>query len=437
MKAEGCLLRPGARRWLRRLSWLAVVLPLLASAQISRPDGPGARKLGQAQGYPGCPGHEAILRLECRVGTWSANHRFAPARTVAPAAEPRPLPRMAQPPEIRWRWGLFSRSVDDFLDETQTTGLLILKDGQIVVERYQYGRQPDMPLRSFSMAKTVTAMLVGIAVEQGAIRSLDDRVADYWPEISASAYGQTSLRHLLRMASGVPFRELYTWTPDDDMATWGRLLSDPAHQDQPARVTAFLNERTERDGEPGARFRYATIETDILGRVLMRATGRNLTELTERWLWQPMGAEFPAYWLYATTDGAEEAGHGFNATLRDYARLGLLLAQDGQRDGRAIIPRDFLLEATDPARQPPAFRPGVATPGMGYGYQVWLLPLKTRTFLLQGVYGQHILIQPETGIVIVQTSVNDRPSGRQDARPYQLRDAFWRGVVYSLGGRWE
>lgn len=412
--------------------FFGALAPLFLAAQQLRPDGPGAQRLGQAEGYAGC--QQALVRPACRVGTWSANHRFAPARIVLPAALAQDLPVAAPPSEIRWRWGLFGKSVADFMDETQTTGLLILKNGQVVAEHYQYGRQPDMPMRSFSMAKTVTALLVGIAHHKGLIRSLDDMAADYWPEIRASAYGQTTVRDLLRMASGVPFRELYTWTPDDDIWVWGRVLNLPANRQQPARVAEFLNTKTQREAEPGQRFRYATIETEILGRVLARATGQTLAELTQNWLWQPMGAEHPAYWLYATTDGVESAGGGFNATVRDYARLGLLLAQDGVREGQGIIPREFLLDATDAARQPAAFRPRVATPYMGYGYQTWLLPFKTRTFALQGIHGQNILVQPASGIVLVQTSVNEQPSGRQDARPYQLRDAFWRGVLQSLGG---
>jgi hypothetical protein len=135
------------------------------------------------------------------------------------------------------------------MDLTQTTGLLIIKEGQVVAERYQYGRQPGMPMRSFSMAKTFTAMLVGIAHDKGLIRSLDDRAANYWPEIAASAYGQTTIRNLLRMASGVPFRELYTWTPDDDNWVWGMVLYHPSNARQPRRIEQHLLARTQRAGQ--------------------------------------------------------------------------------------------------------------------------------------------------------------------------------------------
>ena len=423
-------------RFFFRIIWLFGLALASGHAQEPvrklRPDGPNAEALGRAQGYPSCIA--ALQQASCRVGTWSGGLPSATSTQVKPAAQPWALPDHPQPPAIQWRWGFMTKSVDDYMDATQTTGLLIIKDGLVLAERYQYDRQPGMPMRSFSMAKTFTAMLIGIAHEKGLIRSLDDKAADYWPEISASAYGQTSIRNLLRMASGVPYRELYTWTPDDDNWVWGMLLYHPDNRNQTQRIAQYLNARTSREVEQGQRFHYASIETEILGRVLRRATGQSIAQLTEAWLWQPMGAEHAAHWLRSTTDGSEGVAGSFNASLRDYGRFGMLLAQDGQRDGQAIIPREFLLDATDPARQPAAFKPRVATPYMGYGYQVWLLPFKTRTFALQGIHGQSVLVQPDNKIVIVQTAVHTQPSGRQDSRPYQYRQALWEGVLKSLGG---
>jgi CubicO group peptidase (beta-lactamase class C family) len=403
-----------------------------AETSTTRLDGPDAERLGMKQGYPVCP--QALTRPECRVGTWSANEKIAPSSIVRPAGDPMPLPRWQDAPAISYRWGLFSKSLDDFMADTKTTGLMVIKEGRVVAERYQYGRQPDMRFRSFSMSKTFTAMLVGIAHGKGLIRSLDDKAADYWPEIAPSAYGQTTIRNLLRMSSGVPFRELYTWTPDDDIWLWGRVLYLPENRMRPEKIVEYLNTKTIREAEQGLRFKYATIETEILGRVLSRAAGMSITQMTEDWLWKPMGAEAEARWLLAGADQGEGTGGSFNATLRDYARFGVLLANDGLKDGVQIIPRDYLLDATDAARQPGAFRPRNATPGMGYGYQTWLAPFKERTFALQGIHGQLIMVQPKSGIVMVQTSVNDQPSGRQDPRPYQVRDALWLGVLKSLGG---
>ena len=415
----------------------SIVLSALCGLAVAQPlqlraDGPDAERLGMKQGYPTC--QQALTRPECRVGTWSANDKVERSAVVRPSLPPLALPRLDDAPRISYRWGLFSKTLDDFMADTKTTGLLVIKDGQVVAERYQYDRQPEMRFRSFSMAKTFTSMLVGIAHHKGLIRSLDDRALDYWLEIAASAYGQTTIRNLLRMASGVPFKELYTWTADDDIWLWGRVLNLPENRGRPEKILEYLNTKTTREAEQGSRFKYATIETEILGRVLSRASGMTVTQMTEAWLWQPMGAEFEARWLLAGTDQGEGTGGSLNATLRDYGRFGILLANDGQRDGVQVIPRDYLLEATDAARQPQAFRPRSATPGMGYGYQTWILPLKERTFALQGIHGQHIFVQPRSGIVIVQTSVNDQASGRQDPRPYQYRDALWAGVLKSLGG---
>lgn len=411
--------------------------PAQAQAQDTlrqlRPGGPNAQALGQAQSYPSCP--NALQDASCRVGAWSGGQTGQGRQNVQAAAKPWPLPDHPSPAPIRWRWNGMSQTLDDYMDATQTTGLLIVHNGQVVAERYQYDRQPGMPMRSFSMAKTFTAMLVGIAHDKGLIRSLDDRAADYWPEIAPSAYGQTTLRHLLRMASGVPFKELYTWTADDDNWVWGQVLYHPRNARQARKIEAFLNARTQREVEQGQRFHYASIETEILGRVLRRATGASVARLTQDWLWQPIGAQDPAYWLVSSTDGAEAVAGGFNASLRDYGRFGMLLANDGVRDGQAIIPREFLLDATDPQRQPPAFRPRVATPFMGYGYQTWLLPYATRTFALQGIHGQTVYVQPASQIVMVQTAVHTAPSGRQDLRPYHYRQALWEGVLRSLGGR--
>ncbi|MFZ9480507.1 MAG: serine hydrolase domain-containing protein [Burkholderiaceae bacterium] len=422
---------------LGRIAVLCLFAVLSASATANdrikqNPSGPDAGKLGEDKNYPFCAG--ALTRFECRVGTWSANDRVSITDIVRASGNPLPLPYAEDSPEIFYRWGFSNKTVNDYLAENKATSLIIIKDGRIVLEHYQYGRLPSMRFRSFSMAKTFTAMLVGIAHHKGFIKSLDDVVADYWPEIRNSAYGQTTIRNLLSMASGVPFKELYTWTPDDDIWVWGQVLYSEKNRRKPEVITEYLNSKTQREAGQGTRFKYATIETEILGRVLTRATGKSVTRLTEDWLWAPMGAESEARWILATTDMAEATGGGFNATSRDYARFGILLANDGKRDAVEIIPREFLLDATDSSRLPTRAKPGIATPYYGYGYQTWIFPMKERTFALQGIHGQVVFVQPASKIVMVQTSVFDYASGRQDNVPWQKMTALWRGVLRSLGG---
>jgi CubicO group peptidase (beta-lactamase class C family) len=395
--------------------------------------GPDAEKLGQSRDFPPCP--NALRKPECRVGTWSANEKMATTELVRASGNALPLTFLKSPPKIEYQSGFSTKTVDDYLLESKATSLIILKDGQIVLERYQYDRKPEMRFRSFSMAKTFTAMLVGIAHQRGLIKSLDDKASDYWPEISASAYGQTTIRNLLYMSSGIPFKELYTWTPEDDNWVWGQVLYAERNRQRPETIVEYLNLKTQREVDQGSRFKYASIETEILGRVLRRASGKSVSQLTEEWLWKPMGAESDARWLLSTTDLSEATAGGFNATLRDYARFGILLANDGNREGNQIIPLNFLLDATDSTRLPPNFKPKVATPFYGYGYQTWIFPMKERTFALQGIHGQVVLVQPASKIVMVQTSVFDGASGRQDSVSWlRIRD-LWTGALKSLGGK--
>jgi CubicO group peptidase (beta-lactamase class C family) len=338
-----------------------------------------------------------------------------------------PLPRAEQSPPIRYRFRNMSYTLQEYLERQRATGLLILKDGRIVAEHYRYGRTEEARFLSFSMAKSVTSLLLGIAVQRGLIASLDDPAAKYLRDLEGTPYGATSVRDLLHMSSGLTFTERYDG--NDDVSRMGRAFA------QSSRGTLdVLRSIADRHSPAGTVFRYASAETEVLGRVLAGATGRSLAELTAQWLWEPMGAEREAFWRIGR-DGQEGASGWFNASLRDWGRLGLLLAHDGRVGERQVVPRDYLLDATDAARQPAAFRPRKATPYLGYGYQFWLLPMAERTFAMQGVYGQGLFVQPGTGIVMVITSAWQQPSGQQDPAPGQERTALWLGVLNSLGGR--
>lgn len=408
-----------------RAAALLLCAAALAGAARAEPD---AELLGQPLGYP-LGTAATFFQPPYRVGSWSALDRVPGIRVrrVPAAAQVQPLPRSDAPVEIRYRWRNVGYTLDDYLERHRATGLLILKDGRIVAERYRYGRGEDARFLSFSMAKSVTSLLLGVALEQGLVASLDDPAEKYARELQGTPYGGTSLRQLLRMSSGLVFTERYDGT--DDVSRMGR-----AFQMSSSGTLEVLRTISERHGEAGTVFRYASAETEVLGRVLAGATGRNLAELTAQWLWEPIGAEREAFWRIGR-DGSEGASGWFNASLRDWGRLGLLLANDGRVGERQVIPREYLLDATDPARQPSAFRPGRATPYLGYGYQFWLLPLAQRSFAMQGVYGQALYVQPASGIVMVVTSAWQHPSGQQDPVPGQERHALWLGVLHSLGGR--
>jgi CubicO group peptidase (beta-lactamase class C family) len=190
---------------------------------------------------------------------------------------------------------------------------------------------------------------------------------------------------------------------------------------------------SDRESKPGSRFKYASPETVVLAAVLRAVTGQTLSAYLETRLWQPMGAEADASWI--KDRGGLEAGSGaFNAVLRDYGRLGVLLAADGALGERQILPRDYLLEATDWRRHPEAFQPRRATPYFGYGYQFWLYPGSQRRFALLGVYGQSMHVDPTSKLVMVVTAVakNARVSNESFARE---RSAVWNAFLAKYSNR--
>jgi CubicO group peptidase (beta-lactamase class C family) len=389
---------------------------------------PDEDQLGKSAGYPIGPRWSA---MENRVGAWSALDKVPGVLTqsVSRSNAVSALPEATQPPDIKYRYRNLGYTLDEYLERRRITGLLVLKNGEIVAERYRYGRTEEARFLSFSMAKSVTSILIGVALEKSLIASLDDPAGKYAKELAGSAYGDTSIRDLLRMSSGITFTERYDG--QDDVSKLSRSFATGSPP-----VVSVLRSFSERHNPPGAKFVYASAETEVLGRILTGATGRSMADLTAEWLWKPMGAERDAFWCHGR-DRQAGAYFCFNATLRDWGRLGLLMANDGKVNGQQIISGDYLRQATEIAAQPAAFAPYKATPYFGYGYQFWLHPLKERSFAFQGVHGQSIFVQPATGIVMVQTAVYAQASGQQDPEPYAERTAFWMGVLQSLGGRTE
>ena len=301
----------------------AFAMALIPGASLAAPD---EEALGKSAGYPIC-GSLIAPETKCLVGLVSRRDEVYPHRTVAKPARARELKRAASEPAIRIDYGQFGGTIDDYLARNRTTGLLILRDDTILVERYQYDRTPVHRMTSFSMAKTVVAMLIGIALADGSIRSLDDRAEHYVSELAGTPYGETPIRHLLSMSSGVRFSEMYNGT--DDVATLARLSMLGESGGGAATVMPF---RT-RERPAGQKFSYASGDTQVLGLVLRAATGKPLADYLSEKLWKPMGAESDASWMI--DKGGFETGYaGINATLRDYGRLGILLAHDGVLDGR-------------------------------------------------------------------------------------------------------
>jgi CubicO group peptidase (beta-lactamase class C family) len=396
-------------------------LALLALAAAARA-APDEELLGKPAGYPlGTPA-TWYYDERVRVGSFSHLDEILPHYSLPKSATPLALPRAAAPSAITYRFDKQDYSLDDFLNHQRVTGFLLIKNGEILAERYQYGRTEHDRFVSHSMAKSIVSLAIGMALAEKKIVSLDDTVAKYTPKLAGNPYGETTIRNILRMASGVPFREVYDG--NDDLARFGRIRTQ---QGSIAALRAFGS----REVEQGKRFHYASNQTVVLTVLLRAVTGMTLSEYLTPRLWQAMGAEATATWI-RTPDGTETGSGSFNAILRDYGRLGVLLANDGALGGQQIVPKGYLLEATDWRRQPHAFTPGKATPFFGYGYQFWLFPGEKRRFALLGVYGQSIFVDPELKLVMVITAAAKNASVGKESFARE-RSALWRGVVGKFG----
>src|SRR5215470_10266578 len=387
------------------------------------PGGPNAEEFGVRMGYPkGTPAN--YWRTRWRVGSNSHLDEIFRGRLIHKAPTPSRLVRVAEPP-MTWTLRGAELTLDDYLSRNPTTGLLIARGDTIFVERYQYGRTNRHRFTSFSMAKTVTAMLIGIAIDEGRIRSVDDVSAAYVPALAGTEYGRTSLRHLLQMSSGVRFNE--DCRQDSVSSDLLQFILDTYMGLGPGGVDAVTS-FNERVRPAGTKFSYSSVETFVLGLVLTSAIGRPIAEYLEQKIWQPIGAEADATWLIDNS-GQEVTACCLNAVLRDYARLGLLLAHDGNWRGRQIIPAAWVLEATTVHSDQPHLWPGTATPNEGYGYQTWILPGERRMFMLWGAQGQRIYVDPGSKLVMVNTAV------QEGFDPAALREmnALWAALVRQLG----
>ena len=413
---------------MKNICCFTLLLALLSEPALAGPD---EDVLGKAAGYPAAPNLAQTNEDRYIVGSYSAMDHLGFSCIIPPAAEPLPLKKAAADTRFSYTFQGRRLTLDEYMQRQRATAVLVLKDGEIVAERYNYGRTPSMRMLSNSMAKTVTALALVKALEEGHIHSFEDTAATYVPALKGALYGETRIVNLLRMASGARYVEDYT--PQDDRARFGAIT-------RRSGVLQAARSITERADEEGRRFNYAGAQTEVLGLVLRAATGRTLCDYVAEKIWQPLGAEAQANWMLYPADKVEQAQGGLNATVRDYARLGWMMAKDGEAGGKSVVSREHLLDMTEATRQPEAFRPGrmqnKGSTYFGYGFQVWLVPGSHRRFVLQGIHGQAILVDPELKLVVVHTAVGKDASG--DASGHHLgaeRDALFRGIVGQYG-RW-
>ena len=367
-------------------------------------DGPNAELYGASENYP-VPGWWHGRREgnpfspKYRVGGFSHIDEIFWTRRIAHASTPWHFKRT--PAEIRYRFRGNASSIEDYLARNPVTGLLIAKDDQILCEHYQYDRTDRDRLVSQSMVKSIAGLLVGLAIADGAIKSVDDTPDTYVPGFKGSEYGATPIRALLHMASGVEFGEQQDHDRDLNRL-WGSMVTRSwfSRKGTINSITQFNH----RIAPPGTRHYYASIEPDVLAVVVHYATGKSLSDYLREKIWQPIGTEADATWLLDAED-FELAHFGFSAVLRDWARLARLVAHDGNWNGEPIIPAQWMIDATTLRPQDAYLAPGKAYPGFGYGYLLWLLPGNRRQFALFGDWGQRIVVDPASKLILVQTGL--------------------------------
>lgn len=309
-----------------------------------------------------------------------------------------------------------TRRIADWIEKTQTTGLLIIKDGKIVHEEYRRGNSAGTQSIAMSVSKSTVSFLVGNAVADGLIK-LDDPVEKYAPLLAEGGYKGVTVKNVLQMSSGIGFNEDYGDLSSDIVRYIIQILTGSVND-----FTAHLkNERPQ-----GTFNRYVSADTQVLGMVLEGATGKPLPDYFKEKLWSRLGPEADAYWLVDQKHETLAAG-GLNAVLRDYARFGLLYLNEGRNwKGEQIVPAKWVQASVTP--DAPHLMPGREDPAagipFGYGYQWWIPGKQQGDFTAIGIYGQFIYVNPARKVVIAKTSAYVDYNNSGNAMEYEAMDAF-------------
>lgn len=310
----------------------------------------------------------------------------------------------------------------DFLEKTATNGLLVLRDGKIVSEIYRNGMAEAEHHISFSMAKSMLATMVGIAISEGEIRSLDDKVVDYLTDWTGSAYADVTLRDLLMMRSGVAWLEVYEFGSDTQL-TEVHNNSLVAYE---YRWCDYAKDRAETAHEPGEVFNYSTLDTSVLGCVLERATGMKGADYLSEKIWKPAGMEADAFYMLdgPGSVGREFFGAGMNAVLRDYGRFGQMMLEGGRANGRQVVPEAWVSQSTVPGD---GTEPASKDDWLGYAYQWWTVA-NSDAYSAIGLFNQFIYVDPPSRTVVVKLSSPADPLGYEEDTI-----AFFEQIVTNLG----
>jgi CubicO group peptidase (beta-lactamase class C family) len=354
--------------------------------------------------------YDGRLYPDLQVNTFRNTDRLFPTRVVR-AGEPRQLGQdLADLEDFLFEVEGETYDLYDVIALNRVAGLLIIENGKIRYERYFLGNGPDTRWMSMSVVKSMTATLIGAAIHDGHIGSIDDAIIDYLPGLEGSAYDGVTVRHLLQMTSGVAWNETYT-----DRSSDRRAMLEAQIAQQPGAILELMA-ALPRAAEPGTRWNYSTGETHVAGALVRAATGKPVADYLSEKIWIPAGMEADAYWWLESPGGLEVGGSGLTARLRDYARFGLFLLEDGVVDGNRILPEGWVAAAGSPKQ--------VGGREVEYGYMLW--PLHGNSYAAIGIFGQFVFVDPDRDLVVAMWSAQPKPVDRHGVDEYAFLEALSR-----------
>ncbi|MBB3955687.1 serine hydrolase domain-containing protein [Novosphingobium sediminicola] len=338
-------------------------------------------------------------------------------RLVGHSGAPSPLPKVERAMDFTYSFGGKTWTAEQALERTYTNALLIMKDGRIVTEIYRNGSNERTRFMGWSMTKSITSTLVGAALADGLIASLDDPITRYLPELKDGGYDGVTIRQILQMRSGVDYEERYDFANPGIAASnhINALVKNVARFADVARTI-------KRKSKPGEVFAYKTIDTAVLGWMIERVSGGSVAAYTARKLWEPLGTEADGFYIMDGEPGIgrEFSGAGFNATLRDWARFGQMMLDQGVINGKRVVSADWVKAAQAPA--------GPETgPEGGYGYQWWTMA-NSPAYSAIGLQGQYVYIDPASRTIVVKLSYFPPQDGEvsQETLAFMAAASAWK-----------
>lgn len=335
------------------------------------------------------------------IGSYRHWDEIYPVRTIARAGDVSTLEYGTQIEQMTYTRGDKERDLDEYLEMSRATGLIVIKDDEIVYERYALGADENSHFTSMSVAKSIVSTLVGFAIDDGLIESIDDPIDKYVPGLVGSAYEGIPIKAILQMSSGIRFTEDYVSTTSDSYKIWVETVYY-----RTKRLNDFVAAMP-RSQAPYVHFNYKGVDTAALGWLITSVTGKNLSDYAAQKIWGPLGMEEDANWGVdgRGEDATEIAFCCVNATLRDYARFGLFMLHRGEWNGEQLLSKDWVEEAT--VANGDQVMPGKLYAGypLGYGYQWWTFAGDRPAYSAIGVNGQFIYVIPEKNMVIAANHV--------------------------------